>query len=395
MVRIDPAQLLTEVKRQRQSMRALLKSLVEIESPSSDSGSQQQIKELLDSQLKQLGFTTRWLSGTEHGGNIYARPQNKAKQTPVQLLIGHIDTVWPLGTLQTMPYFDDGEKIKGPGVFDMKGGIAQIIIALKVLQELEYTPSVTPVIFLNSDEEIGSNESTHHIRRLAKIASRAYVMEPALGEAGALKTQRKGVGRFYIRVHGKAAHAGLDPTAGASAILELSHVIQKLFALNDLDRGITVNVGVIDGGIRPNVIAPVSTASVDVRILNSTDIPEIEEAIHSIRSSTEGVAVEIDGRIGRLPLEKNERNQRLWNLAQCSAVALGIEVSQATAGGGSDGCTTSQYTATLDGLGAVGDGAHADHEFLYIDKTMERVALLAMLIMAPLLEENSNDHRKG
>ncbi len=393
MSQTDPARVLAAAQRHCPAMKSLLKQLVEIESPSSNLAAQQGIKELLDQQFNQLDFMTIPLAGTKHGGNFYARPRKKLKQSPVQLLIGHIDTVWPLGTLESMPYLDDGEKIKGPGVFDMKGGIAQIVTALKVLQELDYCPSVTPVIFVNSDEEVGSKESTHHIRRLAQIASRAYIMEPALGEAGALKTRRKGVGRFNVKVRGKAAHAGLDPTAGASAILELSHVIQKLFDLNDLDRGITVNVGIIDGGIRPNVVAPVSTASVDVRILNSSDIPNVEKAIQSICSSTEGVDVKINGRIGRPPLEKNKRNNRLWQYAQNLAESLGMQLTQATAGGGSDGCTTSQYTATLDGLGAVGDGAHAEHEFLYIDKTIERVALLAMLIMAPQIEEGDHDFR--
>lgn len=393
---INAVQLLDAAKSQRANVLTLLEKLVTIETPSFDPDAQIEIKKAVDHELKMVDYHTRWLSGVRYGGNIYARPNSRKKHAHRQLLIGHLDTVWPIGTLEKMPLQINKNTVKGPGVFDMKGGVVQMLTVLRILKELDYSPAVMPLVFLNSDEEIGSRESSRNISRLAKISSRSYVMEPALGDDGALKTRRKGVGRFTIHVQGKAAHAGLDPTAGASAILELSHVIQKLFALNDHDRGISVNVGIIDGGIRPNVVAPVSTATVDVRVLESEDIPKIENAIHSIESETPGVSVSIDGRIGRPALVKNKRNDRLWAYAKECADALGIELSEGTAGGGSDGSTTSLYTATLDGLGAVGDGAHADHEFLYIDKSIERIALLAMLIMAPALSgEDKNDNGQG
>ena len=385
MSQINAVQLLDAAKSQRNNVLTLLEKLVKIETPSFDPNAQIEIKKVIDHELKMVDYQTRWLSGAKYGGNIYARPNSRNKHAQTQLLIGHIDTVWPIGTLEKMPFQLNKNTVKGPGVFDMKGGVVQMLTVLRILKELDYSPSVLPLVFLNSDEEIGSRESSRNIRRLARISSRSYVMEPALGEDGALKTRRKGVGRFTVHVQGKAAHAGLDPTAGASAILELSHVIQKLFALNDHDKGISVNVGVVDGGVRPNVVAPVSTATVDVRVLESEDIPKIENAIRSIESQTQGVLVTIDGRIGRPALEKNERNDLLWSYAKDCADTLGIELSEGTAGGGSDGSTTSQYTATLDGLGAVGDGAHADHEFLYIDKSIERIALLSMLILAPIL----------
>lgn len=386
-MQIDSVQLLNTAKSQRSGMLGLLEKFVKLETPSFNADAQHEMKIAIGQELKLLDYQTKWLSGTDYGGNIYARPRSRRKGAQNQLLLGHIDTVWPIGTLEEMPFLVDGNTVKGPGVFDMKGGVVQMLTALKILKELDYTPEILPLVFLNSDEEIGSNESRHAITRLARICSRSYVMEPALGEQGALKTRRKGVGRFKVHVQGKAAHAGLDPTAGASAILELSHVIQKLFALNDHDRGISVNVGIVDGGIRPNVVAPVSTATVDVRVLESQDIPKIEHAIRSIKSETKGVLVTVDGRIGRPALETNERNRRLWEYAKTCADSLGIELSQGTAGGGSDGSTTSQFTATLDGLGAVGDGAHAEHEFLYIDRSIERIALLSMLIMAPSLSE--------
>jgi glutamate carboxypeptidase len=232
---------------------------------------------------------------------------------------------------------------------------------------------------------------------LARRADRVFVLEPALGEDGDIKTERKGIGRFTITVHGKAAHAGLDPEGGASAILELSHVIQTMFALNDPDNGITVNVGTIDGGIHPNVIAPHSTAVVDVRVPTVAAGKRIENEIHSIEPATPGVRLHIEGSIGRPSMEATPRNAALWRQAQSLGDQLaalwrqaqslgdqlGLDLCSARAGGGSDGNTTSQFTATLDGLGPVGDGAHAEHEFLYIDKTLERTALLTMLLHSP------------
>ena len=241
---------------------------------------------------------------------------------------------------------------------------------------------MTPVVLVNSDEEIGSPDSRPRIHRLARIAERAFVLEPSLGPEGKLKTARKGVGRFTIRIKGKSAHAGLDPEAGASAIVELSHVIQKLHALNDAERGITVNVGMIEGGQRPNVVAPTSRATADVRVLTCDDAKRIEAAIHSLEVSTPGVTLDIEGGIRRPPLERTPRNRALWHVAQEAADRLGIDLDEGTAGGASDGNETSALCATLDGLGAVGDGAHAEHEYVDLDKMVERTALLALLLLA-------------
>jgi glutamate carboxypeptidase len=208
-------------------------------------------------------------------------------------------------------------------------------------------------------------------------------MEPSLGDDGAIKTERKGVGRFKITVHGKAAHAGLDPEGGASAILELSHVIQSLFAMNDASSGITVNVGTVDGGLQPNVIAPHSQAVVDVRVPTIREGDRIEKAIYGLVPITPGVRLTVEGGIGRPSMEQTPRNLALWQKAHALGAEIGLDLKQCRAGGGSDGNTTSQYTATLDGLGAVGHGAHAEHEFLYIDRTLERTALLALLLLAP------------
>jgi glutamate carboxypeptidase len=283
---------------------------------------------------------------------------------------------------------DDG-RLRGPGVYDMKGGLVQMVFALRTLYEMELTPSVTPVVFVNSDEEIGSHDSRPRIHRLARTAERTFVLEPSLGPAGKLKTARKGVGRFIIRIKGKSAHAGLDPESGASAIVELSHVIQKLHALNDAERGITVNVGMIEGGQRPNVVAPTSRATADVRVLTCEDAEIVERTIRSLEVSTSGVTLDIEGGIRRPPMERTPRNRMLWHTAQEAAERLGIDLEEGTAGGASDGNETSTFCATLDGLGAVGDGAHAEHEYVDLDKMVERTALLVLLLLADPLEHDA------
>jgi glutamate carboxypeptidase len=361
------ADLLARLRGQRGRMIEFLERLAVIESPSSDAGTHSAVRALLADAFTSLGFLTVELTGRSSGGQLYARPLQRDRSAPRQLLIGHFDTVWPVGTLGDMPFRVDGDVVRGPGVFDMKGGLVQIVFALDAIRELGLAMSVTPVVFLNSDEEIGSRESTRHIVQLARISDRALILEPSLGPAGAIKTARKGVGRYVVTVKGRAAHAGLDPEQGASAILELSFVIQKLFQLNDPERGVTVNVGTIDGGLRPNVIAPQSKAVIDVRVATHEDAERVHAEIHA--------------------LEPTPRNQALWRRAKALGRELGLDLAEARAGGGSDGNTTSLYTARLEGLGPVGDGAHAHHEHLNIDRTIERTALLALLLLSPALEE--------
>ena len=386
------AELRAQVESQQPAMINLLERLARVESPSSDAAAQIPVRALISAEFEALGLGVRNLSGRTTGGALLARPRDRRRGQPIQLLLGHYDTVWPVGTLGDMPFEVEGNIVRGPGVFDMKGGIVQIVFALRALRELGATPAVTPVILLNSDEEIGSRESTRHIRRLARIADRALVMEPSMGPEGTIKTTRKGVGRFTVRVRGKSAHAGLDPESGASAILELSHVIQALFGLNDPARGVSVNVGTVDGGIRPNVIAPESRAVIDVRVQSDADGERVREAILGIRPVTPGVELDIDGFIGRPPLEPTPANRALWAVARRLGTELGLDLREGLAGGGSDGSTASRYTATLDGLGPVGDGAHARHEHLLLDRSLERTALLALLLLQPPLEV-SHDQR--
>ncbi len=238
-----------------------------------------------------------------------------------------------------------------------------------------------PIILINADEEIGSKESTHAIKRLAKIACRAYILEPPLGLDGKLKTARKGIGHFTITVKGKAAHAGLDPEKGANAIVELSHQVQQLYAMNDFNKGITVNIGMIQGGDSPNVVASESKAVIDVRVYSDEDGAYITEKIYDLKPVLKDVELKIEGGIGRKPMERTPRNQKLWEIAKANGKLIGIKLEQETSGGGSDGNTTSLYTATLDGLGTTGDGAHAMHEFIFVDKLIERTALLTLLLL--------------
>lgn len=379
--------ILAHLHSHRDEMVRLLTQCAILESPSADASSQLAILDLLSTRLGGLGFRCKRLAGRTSGGQLLAVPCEIEKHAPRQLLLGHCDTVWPHGTLEKMPVESHDGRLHGPGVYDMKGGLVQTLFALKTLRDLQIQPTVSPIFFINSDEEIGSRESADHIRRLARVVDRAMVMEPSLGPTGRLKTSRKGVGRFVITVSGRAAHAGLDPEKGVSAILELSHVVQTLFALNDPDRGITVNVGTIDGGMRPNVIAPESRAEVDVRVPTHEDAREIERAIHAIEPTVPETELQITGRIGRPPLERTPGNRMFWHRAVDAAETLGIEIDEGAAGGGSDGNWTSLYTPTLDGLGAVGDGAHALTEHVVEEMMPERAALLACLLLEQPLSQ--------
>jgi len=379
-------ELTGHIEQQRAAMLRFLSDLVLAESPSNRAETQAAPLAILEGALRELGFVVTILPGQESGGQLLARPSADSpwfRSGPAQMLLGHCDTVWPLGTLREMPLVIEENVVRGPGVFDMKGGLTQMIFALRALRDLEMVPPLLPLVFINSDEETGSAESRAEIERLAREAGRAYVLEPALGAHGALKTARKGVGHFELRVHGRAAHAGLDPQKGVSAILALAILIQELHDLNDLDQGLTVNVGTIEGGLRSNVIAPGSRATIDARSPTWAAAQALQETILNLTPPLAGITLEVSGEFDRLPMERTPRNQALWRLAEMAGRDLGLELQQGTVGGGSDGNFTSQYTATLDGLGAVGDGAHARHEFLYIDRMLERTALLALLLMEP------------
>ncbi|MBQ4819676.1 M20 family metallopeptidase [Aquimarina sp. MMG016] len=365
----------------KNEMLRFLKELVTIESPSHSIISQYQIFDFIKTKFETIGYYTLHVPGNTTGGYLYARPIRREPQLPIQLVIGHCDTVWPIDTIHQMPIIDSNNTLKGPGIYDMKVGLTQMIFALSTIKELSLSLQVTPIIIINSDEEIGSRESTNAIRRLARIANRAYVLEPPLGLEGKLKTARKGVGRFTVTVKGKAAHAGLDPTKGINAIVELSHQVQQLYTMNDIQKGITVNIGMIEGGISPNVVAPESKAVVDVRVLTEADGAYITRKIKGLKPNLPDVELKIEGAIGRPPMERTIRNQELWNEAHKLGKLIDLDLEQAIAGGGSDANTTSKFTATLDGLGTPGDGAHAEHEYILYHKLVERTSLLTLLLL--------------
>lgn len=364
--------------------------LVKIESPSQDISSQREIFRVLAECLAACRFRVLELSGKKSGGQLLAIPADRRRGAPFQLLLGHSDTVWPAGTLQKMPLRRDGEVLKGPGVYDMKAGLVQMLFAVEALRSLAWSPAVTPVVFINSDEETGSLESVSRIELAARHADRVLIAEPSLGLEGKLKTARRGIGLFRIEVTGKAAHAGLAPEEGVSAILELSHVIQKLFTLNDSEKGISVNVGQVSGGLRPNVIAPLAEAIVDVRVETRQDARWVEQKISGLLPHVEGTRLTIQGGVDRPPMERTLRNRALWEMARRAGSRLGLELEEGTSGGASDGNTTSLHTATLDGLGAVGGGAHAHHEHIRVDHLVERTALLALLLVEPPIGRGSD-----
>lgn len=359
-----------------------LTKMVEIETPSTDYQTFDPLFELIEGFFEPLPYRVLRVKGKNSGGQLLIKPNTIHPKGMPQMMLGHVDTVWSVGTLQKMPCTVVDDRLSGPGTYDMKAGVCNMFFALKALHELEIQTACPSWILINTDEETSSQDSYEIIMECARQACRVYVLEPGLGPKGKLKTSRKGVGMYDIVVRGKSAHAGLEPERGASAILELSNVIQHLFALNQPEKGITVNVGTIDGGMRRNVVAPESRASVDVRVMSVKDAEDLDIKIKSLKALTPGVSLEVTGNIDRPPMERNEGVVQLWNLAQKVAAMMEIPIEEGLSGGGSDGNFTSQVAPTLDGLGAVGDGAHADHEHILITETLDRCALLAgMLVM--------------
>jgi glutamate carboxypeptidase len=295
------------------------------------------------------------------------------------LLLGHLDTVWPVGTLERMPVRRDGDRVHGPGTFDMKAGIAIGVAAVNALRATA-TPHPPVTMLWTTDEEIGSGTSRAFIEAEAREARAVLVLEPAL-PGGALKTARKGCGEYELVVHGVAAHAGLDPGKGASAIHELASLIGSIERLQDLERGITVNAGVISGGTRPNVVAEEARATIDVRAKTMSDAAAVDGQLRRLQPARAGTRLTVQGGFERPPLERTDAVAALFAKAAAVAKTFGRELHEGSAGGGSDGNFTAALgVPTLDGLGAVGDGAHAAHEHVDASALPWRAALLAGLI---------------
>jgi len=358
-----------------------VRELVTRESPTNDKAACEALCAYLAEQFRTLGGRVkihRQAKASNHLQVDFAGPRGRK---PV-LLLGHYDTVYDLGTLKTMPWREKAGQLCGPGVFDMKSGIAQIMFALRALREVKGGLPRSVIVWLVSDEETGSDTSRATTEKLASQCAAALVCEPS-GPGGALKTARKGVGGFLIKVTGRAAHSGLDFEKGHSAINELAHQIHAVSRLTDLKRGITLNVGVIRGGTRTNVVAGEAVAEVDLRIAHKSDGPRMERKVKSLRPVNRNCKLEITGGVNRPPLERTKQVAGLFQTAQKVANGLGFPLQEIAVGGGSDGNFTGGIgVPTLDGLGAVGDGAHASHEYVVAAELPRRAALLAGLIEA-------------
>ena len=371
-------QLLADLTQQQSAMTAMLRRLVEHESPSDDKAACDRMSELIAKDFAAIGGNTRLHLLKSAGNHLQADFAGPRGVKPA-LIVGHYDTVYSLGTLKSMPYHETRERISGPGVLDMKGGIVQMYFAIAALQRHGGLPRPVTVILV-SDEETGSATSRPITERLAKKSAAALVCEPAAGEQGALKTARKGVGDYFLKVRGIASHSGLDFEKGQSAVLELARQIEKVCAFTDLKRGLTVNAGVIRGGTRSNVVAADAEAEIDVRVSNKRDVPYIARKFAALRANNRRCTLTVTGEINRPPMERNDGTAQLFQKAKAIADELGFSLTEKSVGGGSDGNFTSALVPTLDGLGAVGDGAHAAHEFIFADQLPKRAALLAGLI---------------
>ena len=361
-------------------MLDMLKTMVEMETPSDN-------KQLVDHFGEKtveiinsfINAKVTSIDNKEYGNQVRIEVGEGEEQI---LLLGHMDTVWPEGTLEKMPFKVDGDQAYGPGTFDMKGGIVQGIFALHALQELDYKLNKKVVLFLISDEEIGSASSRHLIEEEAKKSKYVFVLESSGDLEGMYKTARKGVGIFNVVVTGKAAHAGIEPEKGISSIKELAKVILYLHSLTDLEKGTTVNVGLISGGSSSNVVAAKSEAEIDLRVTKDNEFDRIIPLIKNLTPSREGISIEVTGGINRPVMEKTEEIGMLFeNAKQLAADYLGFELKEQLSGGGSDGSYASQFAPTLDGMGPVGNGAHAANEHLLISKMPVRSALLALMLI--------------
>jgi glutamate carboxypeptidase len=357
-----------------------IRELVEIESPSDNKPAADRMSAHLARKFTELGGRPHVHPAERYGDNLQVNFRGAEKAKPV-LLLGHFDTVYPLGTLATMPCRMENGRLYGPGVLDMKAGIALIFLALEALASWHGKLPRPVTVFLVSDEEVGSHSSRRITEDLARQSAAVLVLEPAAGRGGAVKTARKGVGEYTLTVTGIAAHAGLDPGKGHSAILELARQIAAISKLNDLKQGISVNTGVIRGGTRTNVIAAEAVAEIDVRIKRAKQAVGLDRKLRALRPFDKHCKLSIDGGINRLPLERNSGVVALYKKAQLIAQQIGWKVEEAAVGGGSDGNFTAGIgIPTLDGLGAVGDGAHAIHEHILISELPRRAVLLAGLI---------------
>jgi glutamate carboxypeptidase len=369
--------LLAYCERQRESLTQTIERLARLESPSTDKTAVDRCGDTIAGLLASMGGAVRRLRQDARGDHLRAEWRGGDRQV---LLLGHFDTVWDVGQLERMPVRRAEGRLYGPGVFDMKAGIGVAMLAVRALHASGADSLPAIVMLWTADEEIGSATSRLAIEEEARRSAAVLVLEPSLPGGGA-KTSRKGVGQFELTVHGVAAHAGVDPGKGASAIYELARQILAIEALQDLPHGISVNVGVVAGGSRPNVVADRAAATIDVRVPTLADAARVDTALRGLRPQIPGTRLDVTGGVDRPPFERSPGVVRLYEQARDAAAALGHELAEGGTGGGSDGNFTGALgVPTLDGLGPMGDGAHALHEHVVEADLAWRAALLAVLL---------------
>jgi glutamate carboxypeptidase len=376
--------LLAGARRKQPALLDLIRQMVSVESPSDDKAAVDACVAVATAHAKSLGGRVKLHRQRAFGNVLEARfgPKTKLGSPKPILLLGHLDTVWPLGTLKSMPCRIAEGRLWGPGTLDMKAGVAMALTAIEMLSEvdlLQNKPGREIILLLNSDEEIGSPVSRPITESLAAECSAVYVLEPAQGLA--YKTARKGTGNWRIEVSGIAAHAGVDFGKGASAIREMARTVETVSGFTDLKRGLTVSVGLAGGGSKTNVIPAEAWAEVDVRIARKADGPRIERKFAALKPADKRCTLALTGGINRPPMERTRGTVQLYRRARALAQELGIQLDEAATGGASDGNFTSALgIPTLDGMGAVGEGAHARHESILLEHLAHRTALLAAML---------------
>lgn len=375
--------ILTRAQAEVPALTSLIREMVECESPSDDAAAVTRFMDLLAAKAGGLA-TAKTFSGGRFGRNLlltFDLPGPRRKKGPRVLAVGHGDTVWPVGTLKTMPFREEAGRLWGPGVLDMKGGLAFFLTAMRILKELDLPVSRPVALWVVSDEEVGSEVSRPLTEKLALESSAVLVAEPGTGLEGKLKTARKGVGDYVVTVRGKASHAGVDFAAGASAIVEAARQVERIAGFTDLKKGLTVNPGVISGGTRTNVVAAEAQIEVDIRIARMKDYTALHRKFLGLKPVDARCSVDVTGGLNRPPMERTQGVAALYKAAKSLAAEhLGLKLEESATGGGSDGNFTAGLgVPTLDGLGAVGEGAHAANESLLTGRMADRTALLAHL----------------
>jgi glutamate carboxypeptidase len=362
-------------------IESLIRELVVCESPSDSPADVNRVVDLLADSARDIA-RVRTVRAPGFGRHLLLEFKVGARKKTGRILgLGHSDTVWPVGTLAAMPFRKDAGRLWGPGVLDMKAGLVFFLYAIRTLQELDVPARRKLALLVVSDEEVASLTSRALTETEAKRSDCVLVVEPGTGLTGKLKTSRKGIGRYRIHVQGRASHAGVDFEKGASAILEAARQVEKCAGFTDLRRGTTVNPGVIRGGTRSNVVAAEAEIEVDVRVVRMSDAGRIDKRMRALRPFDKRCQVQVEGELNRPPMERTPAIATLFRKARNIGSQMGIALEESATGGGSDGNFTAALgVPTLDGLGAIGEGAHASNESILIDRIAERTALLAGLL---------------